>query len=143
MGQKRPAEGWRSANRKSDELWVSSASFATPQYFVTATWQLGALRVADGFALGAMLPSGSAILAGLVPAEKRGAAYGVSAACTFLRFAAGPLTSAAIVAVASIRTVFLSAAVLLAVISLWVMKMVPPDRKEGPPTVSALDALAD
>lgn len=104
---------------------ISAACISVPQTFVQATWQLGVLRVADGLALGAMLPSGSAILASLVPADRRATAYGLSAAAVSIGFAAGPLTSAGIVAIGGIRPVFLSAAVLLAGISVWVATMVP------------------
>jgi DHA1 family multidrug resistance protein-like MFS transporter len=102
-----------------------AACISVPQFFVNSTWQLLILRVLDGLCLGAMMPSASAIMAGLVPAEQRGAAYGVSGAFTSFGFAAGPLTSAAIVAVVGIRAVFLSAAVLLVLISGWVWRTAP------------------
>ncbi len=121
--------GWYS-DRLGYKRVLATAAFlaclvSVPQFFVTATWQLGALRVLDGFALGAMLPSGSAILAGLVPQERRGAVYGLSAAAISVGFAAGPLTSAAVVALSNIRTVFLVAAVLLAAIGVWVLRTAP------------------
>ena len=104
---------------------LAAACISIPQAFVLTTWQLGILRVFDGFALGAMLPSASAILAGLVPVDRRATAYGLSAAAVSLGFAAGPLTSAGIVAVSGIRAVFISAAILLAFVSLWVVITVP------------------
>ncbi len=116
--------GWFSDRIGHKSILVSAAVAAclisVPQYFVQATWQLAALRVADGLALGAMLPSASALLAGLVPAERRGAAYGLAASANSIGIAAGPLTTAAIVAFTGIRDVFLSAAVLLAGIAFWV-----------------------
>jgi MFS family permease len=99
---------------------LGACCITVPQAFVTATWQLAVLRVADGLCLGAMLPSASAMLAGLVPAERRGAAYGFSQSANSLGILLGPLTTAAIVAVSGIRDVFFSAAVLLAFIALWV-----------------------
>jgi DHA1 family multidrug resistance protein-like MFS transporter len=122
------AVGWFSDRVGHKTVLVAAAAaacvIAVPQYFVTATWQLAVLRVADGFALGAMLPSASAMLAGLVPAQRRGAAYGVAASANSIGVAAGPLTAAAIVAVLGIRAVFLSAAILLAGIAVWVATMV-------------------
>lgn len=116
--------GWFSDRIGHKSILVTAAlaacAISVPQYFVQATWQLAALRVADGFALGAMLPSASAMLASLVPAEQRGAAYGLAASANSVGIAAGPLTTAAIVAVTGIRDVFLSAAVLLGFIALWV-----------------------
>ena len=103
----------------------AAACVSIPQTFVEATWQLGLLRVFDGLCLGGMLPASGAILAGLVPQERRGTAYGLSSAAVSLGFGAGPLTSAGIVAVGGIRPVFLSAAFLLAVVSVWVAWMAP------------------
>ena len=117
---------------------VCAALISIPQSFVTEAWQLALLRVLDGFALGAMLPTAGAILAGLVPSSKRGAAYGLLGAAVSLGFAAGPLTSAAIVAVSGIRAVFLSAAVLLGAIAVWVVLMVPAERSEA--ALAAADA---
>ncbi len=110
---------------------LAACCISVPQFFVNATWQLGALRICDGFALGAMLPSSSAILAGLVPAERRGAAYGLSASANSIGVAAGPLTTAAVVALSGIRSVFLTAAVLLGFISFWVATMVHVPRREA------------
>ena len=126
--------GWYSDRLGHKRILVTAAAAAcvisTAQFFVTSTWQLGLLRIADGFALGGILPSASAMLAGLVPAERRGAAYGLSASATSLGIAAGPLTSAAVVAVSGLREVFLTAAVLLAFIAVWVGLMVHvPERK--------------
>lgn len=132
------AVGWFSDRIGHKRILVCAAIFAccitVPQYFVQATWQLGLLRVADGFALGAMLPSASAMLAGLVPAERRGAAYGLAASANAMGIAVGPLTAAAVVAISGIRDVFLTAAVLLAFIALWVAKRVHvPGRTSAEP----------
>ncbi|MBV9279970.1 MAG: MFS transporter [Chloroflexi bacterium] len=132
--------GWFSDRIGHKSILVTAAlvacAISVPQYFVQATWQLGALRVADGFALGAMLPSASAILAGLVPPERRGAAYGLAASANSMGIAAGPLTSAAVVAISGIRAVFLTAAILLGFISVWVATMVHVRSKQdvGVPT---------
>lgn len=117
---------------------LAACFISVPQFFVQATWQLGVLRIFDGFALGAMLPSASAILAGLVPPEKRGAAYGLSAAATSLGFAAGPLTSAAVVALTGIREVFLAAAAVLLFVFIWV-RITAPTSRAG----SGLERTAD
>ncbi|HEX6506203.1 MAG TPA: MFS transporter [Chloroflexota bacterium] len=103
---------------------LAAAIFSVPQFFVSATWQLFVLRIAMGFAMGAIMPSASALLASLVPSEKRGTAYGLSGSATALGFAAGPLTAAAVVSVAGIRPVFLTAAVMMAAIAGWVGVMV-------------------
>jgi DHA1 family multidrug resistance protein-like MFS transporter len=101
-----------------------AAVLSVPQYFVDSTWQLAVLRVAIGFAMGALMPAASALIASLVPADRRGTAYGLSGSATSIGFAAGPLTAAAVVAVSGMRPVFLTAAVLLGAISAWVSVVV-------------------
>lgn len=113
---------------------LAAALLSVPQYFVTATWQLLVLRIFIGFALGAMMPSASALIATLVRPDQRGAAYGISGSATSIGFAAGPLTAAVVVAGASLQAVFLTAAVMLAAIGLWVAFMVHvPERREQEP----------
>lgn len=119
-----------------------AACISVPQAFVDATWQLAVLRVLDGFALGAMLPSGSAIIARLVPPHRRATAYGIAGAAISLGFGAGPLTAAGIVAVGGIRPVFLSAAILLVLISIWVSVMVPASRLHQSETEARVEAPA-
>lgn len=136
--------GWYSDRIGHRRILIGAAAAACcitiPQSFVTATWQLAALRVADGFALGAMLPSASAMLAGLVPAERRGAAYGFSQSANSLGILLGPMTSAAVVAVSGIRDVFYSAAILLAFIAVWVSTMVHVGGKERRPSIAPAEA---
>lgn len=115
---------------------VIAASLASllsiPQFFVTATWQLLVLRLLIGFAMGAVMPASSALVASLVPAEKRGTAYGLTASANAIGFGAGPLTAAVVVAASGMRTVFLTAAVVLAGIALWVGTQV-----QGPEELAA------
>ncbi|GAC1332910.1 MAG: MFS transporter [Chloroflexota bacterium] len=110
---------------------AGAALLSIPQYFVTQTWQIAALRIAIGFAVGAILPSSSALIATLVPSEQRGTAYGLSGSATSLGFGAGPLTAAAVVSVAGIRPVFLTASVVLGVIAVWVATMVHLEDDQG------------
>jgi MFS family permease len=103
---------------------LAAALLSVPQYFVSTTWQLFALRVLTGLAIGAMLPAASALTANLVPANRRGTAYGLTGSASSLGFAAGPLTAAAVVGLGGIRPVFLTAGVLLLGIAVWVAAMV-------------------
>lgn len=114
---------------------LSAAILSVPQYFVTATWQLFVLRVGISLCMGAILPASSALVASLVPSEKRGTAYGLTASANAVGFAAGPLTAAAVVALVNIRAVFLTAAVLLGFIALWVGTVVRiPDDEDVVPS---------
>ncbi|HLJ67868.1 MAG TPA: MFS transporter [Chloroflexota bacterium] len=136
------AVGWFSDRIGHKTILVIAAcaacTISIPQAFVTATWQLAVLRVADGFALGAMLPSASAMLAGMVRPERRGAAYGLAGSANSIGIAAGPLTSAAVVAVSGIREVFFTAAVVLGIVALWVGTMVHPEAGAGTTTTSGV-----
>jgi DHA1 family multidrug resistance protein-like MFS transporter len=109
-----------------------AAILSIPQYWVTATWQLLVLRVALGFAMGAIMPCASALIAILVPTEKRGTAYGLAGSATSMGFGLGPLTAAAVVAISGIRPVFLTAAVIFGFISAWISTMLhlPSDDAE-------------
>jgi DHA1 family multidrug resistance protein-like MFS transporter len=142
------AIGWVSDRTGYKRVLVVSAVVAcvlsVAQYFVTTTLQLGILRVMDGCALGGMMPAAAAILGSVVPRQQRGAAYGLAASMTSLGFAAGPLTSAAVVAVGGIRDVFLTAAVLLGLIAIWVEVMVhvpaAASRAAGDSTITSRSA---
>jgi DHA1 family multidrug resistance protein-like MFS transporter len=107
---------------------IAAAVVSVPQFFVTATWQLFVLRVLIGLAIGAIMPAAGALTANLVPASRRGTAYGLTGSANSLGFGAGPLTAALVVSVAGLRPVFLTAAVLMLVIAVWVAAMVqvPP-----------------
>lgn len=112
---------------------LAAALLSAPQFAVTATWELFVLRVLVGFALGAILPAVSALTATLVPAEKRGTAYGLTGSATAIGFGAGPLAAAAVVDVAGIRAVFVTAALVLGVIGAWVGMMVTiPEEADRP-----------
>lgn len=111
---------------------IAAAVFSIPQYWVTATWQLLVLRVFVGLATGAIMPAAGALTANLVPAARRGTAYGLTGSATSLGFGVGPLTAALVVSVAGIRPVFLTAAVLMLIIAVWVGTMVrEPDGSLG------------
>jgi DHA1 family multidrug resistance protein-like MFS transporter len=103
---------------------IAAAILSVPQYWVTATWQLFVLRVAIGVALGAIMPASSALVASLVPPDRRGTVYGLMGSATSIGFGAGPLMAAAVVAFSGIRPVFFTASLLLGLIALWVGLMV-------------------
>jgi DHA1 family multidrug resistance protein-like MFS transporter len=117
---------------------IAAALFSIPQYFVSTTWQLFALRVLIGLATGAIMPAAGALTAILVPASRRGTAYGLTGSATSLGFGVGPLTAALVVGVWGIRPVFLTAAVLMVVIALWVAAMIQvPDEAAGTAPVAS------
>ena len=115
---------------------VAAAAFSIPQFFVTSIWQLFALRVLIGLATGAIMPAAGALTAILVPASRRGTAYGLTGSANSLGFGVGPLTAALVVSLWGIRPVFLTAAVLMVGIAVWVAAMVhlPEEESEGSPS---------
>jgi MFS transporter, DHA1 family, multidrug resistance protein len=98
----------------------ATAVLSVPQAFVTAVWQLFVLRILIDFSMGAVLPSASALIAGLVPAERRGTAYGLMGSATSIGTGAGPLAAATVVGFSDIRATFIMAAGLFVLVELWV-----------------------
>ena len=91
-----------------------------PQTLVDQVWQLLLLRMLMGLFLGGLMPSANALLAGLVPRERRGAAFGLAATATSMANAAGPLSGAFIASYWGMRSVFLATGVLFALAFGWV-----------------------
>lgn len=113
---------------------AATSILSLPQAIVSNSWQLLVLRIAIGLAMGAVMPSTSALVATLVPPERRGTVYGLMGSATSLGFGAGPLAAAAIVALSGIRSVFVMASILFALVTVWVTLalQVPPERDESP-----------
>ncbi len=91
-----------------------------PQAFVDQVWQLLALRVLLGFALGGLMPSAFALLAKVVPPGQRGASFGLAAAAQSLATGSGPLVGAGIGTLWGMRSVFLATGILYMLAFGWV-----------------------
>lgn len=92
-----------------------------PQAYVTSLWQLLALRMALGVFLGGLLPSANALVASVVPQEKRGSAFGLTATAQALANIVGPLAAVAVLSASGMRAVFTVSAGLFAVAYAWVL----------------------
>ncbi len=116
-----------------------------PQAFVHSPGTLFALRLALGLFLGGLMPSTNALLTGLVPAHRRGSAFGLSGTALSLANAIGPLSGAAVGAALGLRSVFFATALLYALGLVFVLcryrqlpnsvdaaprELAPPDRME-------------
>lgn len=77
-----------------------------PQALVREVWHLLVLRMVLGVFLGGLMPSANTILANLVPRERRGAAFGLTATATSLSNGVGPLSGAAIATGLGMRAIF-------------------------------------
>jgi len=90
-----------------------------PQGLVTQTWQLLALRLLLGVSLGGLMPTANALVAGIVPREKRGAAFGLTSTAGALANAVGPISGALIASWISLRAVFFFSALLYVLGFVW------------------------
>lgn len=94
---------------------LGAAIVSLPQAFVRDPEQLFGLRLLLGLFLGGLLPTTNALLAGLVPDARRGAAFGLSGSAASLANAIGPLGGALLASAVDMRTVFVATATLYAV----------------------------
>lgn len=78
-----------------------------PQAFVQQVWQLLLLRMILGIFLGGLMPTANALVASTVPAERRGAAFGLTATSTAMANAVGPMAGAGVTTYWGMRSVFL------------------------------------
>ncbi|MCL5025255.1 MAG: MFS transporter, partial [Chloroflexi bacterium] len=90
-----------------------------PQGLVQQVWQLLVLRTLLGVFLGGLMPTANALVAGLVPEPRRGAAYGLTSTASALANGVGPLAAAAIVTHLGMRAVFVTTAGLFALVWGW------------------------
>jgi DHA1 family multidrug resistance protein-like MFS transporter len=94
---------------------LGAAVTYAPQAYVRTVGELLALRLVLGVFLGGLMPSANALLARLVPAERRGSGFALGATATSLANGVGPLGGALAATHLGIREVFLVAGVLYAV----------------------------
>ena len=102
-----------------------AALFSIPQAFAHNYWEFVAERFGVGMFIGGILPTANALVGQLVPPERRGAVYGLTASATFLGNSLGPLTGGAVAATFGLRWVFLVTAVLLLGNMVWTWRAVP------------------
>lgn len=76
------------------------------QAFVAQTWDLLVLRTMLGMFLGGMVPPAIALVAGLVPPQRRGAAFGLIHGAIAASHALAPMTGAAVASHWGMRAVF-------------------------------------
>ena len=102
---------------------VACALLLIPQAFVTASWQLIALRFLMGVALGPLLPCISSVIRHGVPERVAGSMLGWSISSQFAGQVTGPLVGGYIGGHHGMRAVFLGTAVLMALGALFVLAM--------------------
>ena len=114
---------------------LGAALVCLPQALVRSPGELFAWRLALGVFLGGLMPSTNALLAGLVPAERRGSAFGLGATAISLANAIGPLSGAFLGGALGMRSVFWATAVLYIVGLVFVLSRFRqlPRRVDGVP----------
>lgn len=96
------------------------AVFFAFQAVASSVTSLAVLRGISGLCLGAMLPTSNAIITLLIPAEKRGVAFGVTSGAAQLGNVLGPISGGAIALSLGLPAVFWCTAFLFAMVSVWV-----------------------
>ncbi len=92
-----------------------------PQALVREVWHLLLLRMLLGVFLGGLMPSANTLLANLVPRERRGAAFGLTATAASVSNGVGPLSGAAIATGLGMRAIFVCTGVLYVVGFAWAL----------------------
>jgi MFS family permease len=93
---------------------AASALLLVPQAFITAAWQLVALRFLMGLSLGGLLPCIAAVIRHAAPEGAAGKFLGYSTSAQYAGQVAGPLLGGFIGGAFGMRPVFLATACLLA-----------------------------
>ena len=94
---------------------LTACAVAIPQAFVTAPWQLGALRFIHGIAVAGLMPSINHLIKEFVPQEFLGRMYGINQSFQFIGMSSGAIFGGFIAEHFGISVLFfLAAAMLLA-----------------------------
>jgi DHA1 family multidrug resistance protein-like MFS transporter len=113
---------------------VAAAILSPPHALVDSVWQLLALRVATGLALGGMMPVVQAIFTELTPPHRRGIAFGILATAGSIGLGGGPLTGSLIAARFGVPAVFVAMAPLFA-LGAWSLLILPRRERRGATTM--------
>ncbi|WP_428536547.1 MFS transporter [Rhodopila sp.] len=95
------------------------AALLIPQAFVTAGWQLIALRFLMGLSLGGLLPCVATVIRHNVPEQSAGSVLGLSTSSQYVGQVAGPLAGGFVGGHFGMRAVFLGTSVLMAAGALY------------------------
>jgi DHA1 family multidrug resistance protein-like MFS transporter len=112
---------------------MAAGFFYLLQYVVNDVWQLGILQVLVGIALGGIIPTISALLAGYTPEGTEGTAYGIdSSVISGSRTLAPLLGSAVVSSFLGLRGVFLISGVSILLVGLVALYYLPQGRETMP-----------
>ncbi len=120
--------------------FAAAAAAIAPQTFVTAPWQLVALRFAMGLTLAGLLPAITALIRRSAPDAAMGRILGFSQSAQYFGQIAGPFAGAAVAARFGLRAVFVATA--LAMLAAALANEAMRRRVERAPTVEPSDGFA-
>lgn len=110
---------------------VGAAILFIPQAFVHNVWQLFAVRFGLGIFMGGLLPTVNTLIGKYSPIGMEGRSYSFNTSALSLGNMMGPVIGGAASGFLDIREIFLIAAVLLIINSIWVYKsLLMPLRKQ-------------
>lgn len=115
---------------------VAAAMLYLPQFMVNNVWQLGILQVLTGIAIGAIMPTISALLAGFTPHGTEGKVYGLQSSLTSGSRTIAPILGSIAVAFLGLRGVFLLAGIIfifIAAIAIRHLPNLPHETGSSPP----------
>jgi len=112
-GRRGDRSGYRSTLGRA---LVGSALFAMPQAFVVRTWQLFLVRIGYGAFIGGIVPAVQAMIGIRAPAERRAGIMGVTSTALMLGNLTGPLVGGTIAGSFGLRSVFLLATAVFAIL---------------------------
>jgi len=116
---------------------IVTASFYFPMAFVTQVWQLIALNVGVGFAVGGVLPAISAMLAGFTDPKSAGSVYGLDNSVGAAARAVSPVVAGVIITATSLpgadnyRAIFIVTALLFGVTAALAAARLPDDSRRA------------
>jgi DHA1 family multidrug resistance protein-like MFS transporter len=118
---------------------VAAAMLYLPQFMVNNVWQLGILQVLTGVAIGAIMPTISALLAGFTPVGTEGKVYGLQSSLTSGSRTLAPILGSIAVALLGLRGVFLLAGIMFIFIAAIAIRHLPevPHEKGSSPKLTA------
>ena len=106
---------------------LGAAVLCPPHALVTSVWELLALRLALGFAIGGLFPTVQALLTELTPPGRRGMAFGLLATASAAGNGGGPVVGSLIAAVMGVPAVFVAVAPAF-LVGAWVVARLPLPR---------------
>lgn len=117
---------------------IAAAALGPLHAAVGSVWQLLALRVATGLALGGMMPVVQAIFTELTPPHRRGVAFGILSTASSIGLGGGPVAGSLIAARYGVPAVFVAMTPLF-ILGAWSLLRLPAGTPQGTTAIGRAD----